>query len=240
MREPLSRNSLLIATLLLLVALLAAAAAIGLYVVVFAPQADFMLSRTDVAWSNFGTYIGGVLGPLFSFLAFAGVLITVWLQAKQIDDSRQRAQLEEFQRVLAAVSTNIDGLLSLPPNSIVEFAALKGLHNTVFTVLAAAGTAELSSKPGSPVVASHDHLIRVSKEAITSQADALVIELHQLVWCLREYEREGGSASVAEFYANRYKAIVCWLDALSLVDSSLRVQEYFKPKEFRQFLIPEA
>jgi hypothetical protein len=237
-RDILSRTLVRTALILFALGLLVAAIAIGAYVVNFAIPARFSFATTDSSWSNFGSYVGGVLGPLFSFLAFVAVLFTVWLQAKQLEDSRTRAHLEELQRVLATIATNIDGLLAQQPSQIVAFANLKGQGHTVFSVLSAAGTVALSAKPSNGGNAGESMTVTASKEAIGLKASAIIIELHQLVWCLHEYERTGGSASVAKFYENRYNVVVCWLDALGLAESSSRVQAYFKPKEVRQFLVP--
>jgi len=54
-------------------------------------------------WSNFGSYIGGVLGPLVSLVTLFAVLKTVYMQREMLDT--QRAEFEamiELQRVAAA------------------------------------------------------------------------------------------------------------------------------------------
>jgi len=238
MPDPHITRLLYVAKLLLVVGALAAALAIGAYVLVFAPASGYSLSTSDSTWSNFGSYVGGVLGPVFAFLAFIAVLVTVWLQAKQLEHAKRQAQLEELQRVVAAVSKIIDDLLAQPAGSAGAASSPQNPERTVFTVLSAAGTAALASTPDYIVSASNNTLVRSAKDSLLLQSSSLVIELHQLVWCLTEYEREGGSLTVAKFYKSRYNAVVCWLDSIGLASSSERVQEYFRPKEFRQFLVP--
>ena len=236
MRDPLSKYSLRIALALLIFGLMAALAAISAYVGVFAVESGFTLSRTDQSWSNFGSYLGGVLGTMFAFLAFVAVLFTVWLQAKQLDNAKVQSHLEELQRVIASVAANVDALLAQPPGLSNEASDFRNTERTVFTILSAAGAAALRSTPDYIVEASNNNLIRISKDAILLQAGTLSIELNQLVWCLEEYLREGGSKTVSKFYVIRYTAVVCWLDALELVHLSLLLQAYFKPKESRQHL----
>ena len=236
MRDPHSISSRRIAAFLLFAGLIASVAAIGTYVAVFAGPSQYTLARTDGSWANFGSYLGGVLGPAFAFLAFAAVLVTVWLQARQLDNARQQSQLEEIQRVVSVVSANIDSLLSQVASGTSQSVDPKNVERTVFVVLAAGGTASLASTANYLVEASNNSLVRSTKDALLLQGRSLVIELQQLVWCLEEYEREGGSSTVIMFYRKRYSAIVCWLEGLGLADSE-RVQAYFKPKEFRQFLI---
>jgi uncharacterized membrane protein len=238
MPDPQFDRLMQVAKLLLMVGALAAALAIGAYVAVFAPGSDYSLSRSDGNWSNFGSYVGGVLGPAFAFLAFVAVLVTVWLQAKQLEHTKKQAQLEELQRVVAAVSKIIDDLLAQPAGSASPSALAQSTERSVFVVLSAAGTAALASTADYVVNASNSAVIQSAKDSLLLQASSLLIELQQLVWCLDEYEREGGSMTVARFYRNRYSAVVCWLDAIELASSSERVQTYFKPKEFRQFLLP--
>jgi len=238
MREPLSRNSLTLAVLLLVFGVGAAAIAISAYVSVFGPISNYSLSRSDSAWSNFGSYLGGVLGPVFSFLAFVGVLFTVWLQAKQLDTSKNQANIEEMQRVISSISTNIDAVLAQSPNKHISNHRLRDAPITVYSLIAAAGTAALSLPTDYIVEASNSELVAIAKEAISTETATIGLELYQLVWCLREYQRQDGSITVVDFYKQRYNALVCWLDAMGNLNAHPRVQEYFKPKEFRQFLSP--
>ena len=238
MRKPLSNHLLKAAALLLMLGLVFALFAIGAYFSVFGPQSGYNLAKRDSAWSNFGSYVGGVLGPLFSFLAFGGVLLTVWLQAKQLDILHTQANHEEIQRVISNISSNIDTLLAQAPNQHIDHHRLRDAPITIFTVISAAGTAALSSPTDYVVQASHETLIAVSKAAIATEATAIGLELEQLAWCLQQYQEQNGSATVVEFYKRRYNPIVCWLDAIGRLDTHHRVQAYFEPKAFRKFLEP--
>src|SRR5258705_13175776 len=61
----------------------------GIYYYKFAPGHWFELSSNQEVWSAFGTFVGGLLGPSFSFLAFIGVVFTVILQARQLDTMKE-------------------------------------------------------------------------------------------------------------------------------------------------------
>lgn len=52
------------------------------------------LSGLSSDWSNFGSYIGGIFGPLVSFVTLMAVLKTVFLQRELLD-----AQQKEFDRM---------------------------------------------------------------------------------------------------------------------------------------------
>lgn len=55
---------------------------------------DGYFSSESADWSNFGSYIGGLLGPAISFVTLLAVLKTVYLQRELLD-----AQGAEFERM---------------------------------------------------------------------------------------------------------------------------------------------
>ncbi len=83
-----SLNSFWLASLLPLIAALALA--IYFYRLKFGGE----LSGVSSDWSNFGSYIGGIFGPLVSFVTLMAVLKTVYLQRQLLD-----AQQNEFDRM---------------------------------------------------------------------------------------------------------------------------------------------
>jgi uncharacterized membrane protein len=70
------------------------------------------LSNDPAVWGQYGDYIGGLLNPIFSSLAFGGLVVTIVLQARQIDEGKHNAELEEMQRVQSTVAARIDQLLA--------------------------------------------------------------------------------------------------------------------------------
>lgn len=76
--------------------LIVAAAVVALVVALYIYRFKFggELSADSSDWSTFGTYIGGVFGPLISFLTLLAVLKTVYLQRELLDTQR-----EEFDRM---------------------------------------------------------------------------------------------------------------------------------------------
>lgn len=83
---------------LLLLGAIAAMVVQGTYWYKFAhlPGAWFTLSNDPAVWGQYGDYIGGMLNPIFSSLAFSGLVITIVLQARQIDEAKKQANLEEM------------------------------------------------------------------------------------------------------------------------------------------------
>lgn len=61
-------------------ALLACVIPLGLWVFNFGSTS---LAAQSIEWSNFGSYIGGVLSPILAFLSFIGLLLTINAQRKE-------------------------------------------------------------------------------------------------------------------------------------------------------------
>jgi hypothetical protein len=57
-------------------------------VVVYVLNFDGRLSDDPTAWGAFGDYVGGVLNPVFAFLAFIALLLTIILQSRELELTR--------------------------------------------------------------------------------------------------------------------------------------------------------
>jgi hypothetical protein len=218
----------------------------AVYFYKFAPGHWFELSADDSRWANFGTFYGGLLGPFFGFLAFIGVLLTVILQARQLDIVREQANFEEIQRVLSSLAARIDAMLASAPSSPPEtFRHRASPPLTLFEFASAIGTLKLNIPAKEE---GHDWLqwlwadenMRDLMEAAKTEFIPLGLEFENLAWCLSKYKSQGGNETVIEFYEYRYRAVLCWLDAVGLLDSHGQIQNYFKPKDSRQYLIAKA
>lgn len=229
---------------LMWIGVLAAWTVYGLYIYNFGPGQWFQLSPTPSDWGVFGDYVGGLLNPLFSFLAFIGVILTVVLQARQLDIVRDQANLEEVQRVLSTLSTRIDGLLAAPPTATADrFRYLHSAPRSLFELISAMGTLQLS-KPGKAEedwlrwAMTEEHLSELM-QTVRHEVVTLGLELETLAWTLGRYATEGGSDTVMEFYRYRYRAVLVWLDSIGLLEHHGQVQSFFKPKESRKYMTPE-
>ena len=63
-----------------------------LYVIFFASEYGFKIHADSNAWGQFGSYLGGVLSPIFAFFSFIALLYTINLQRKDINDKREEAK----------------------------------------------------------------------------------------------------------------------------------------------------
>ena len=87
--------------------------AIGILPVVFAKD-----------WSGYGDFVGGVLGPILTFITFMGLLITIVLQ---------QTELRETRTELAKSADALDGQLTALTRQNFEatFFQMLTLHNTM-------------------------------------------------------------------------------------------------------------
>lgn len=224
-----SKNSLApvhtIAKLAMAFAVVVSLLLLGLYSFHIGRPHNFAFSTASSEWSNFGSYAGGVLGPLFSFLAFAGVLLTNWLQGKQLEHLQGQTGIEEFQRVIANLSLQIDSFLREKIDHIPAGFNVQGKPEVLYTYLMIAGTAAVRNSPDNVIQASDKRIVDAIRPAINSQITLISFELNQLAWSIDEFKRLGGSDSVCRLYQIRYNPIVCWLDALSFLGSHPEIEK---------------
>jgi len=201
----------------------------GAYVINFAVVHPSRVSTDSVEWGQLGDYIGGILNPLFAFLAFAGVLYTVHLQSAQLQLARRQSELDELQHLISSISKEADLILNQRPSEFGD-PPVKNEHFTIFQVLSALGTAALNNHPNAEAL--KDRVV----ETISMEVNTFLIELHQLVWVLDEYKSAGGSDTVVGFYRKRYEVPVCWISASGILGDHPRVHAYFDPDRLAPFL----
>jgi hypothetical protein len=205
----------------------------------------FTLSSDPAVWGQYGDYVGGLLNPIFSSLAFSGLVVTIVLQARQIDDAKRNAELEEMQRVQSTIAARIDHLLSsaIIVNTQDYHDLIRFAENpqTVFELIASLGTMALS-EPNTHWSkwlwsdATADGLRKV----LGAQTIPLRLEFESLSYMLAKYAEHEGSQVVIDFYKYRFTAVLVWLDALGMLTEHHQVQEFFNPKERRPHMTPES
>jgi hypothetical protein len=219
----------------LALAILALVTVSGLYIFHVGRASGYSLSAATTDWAQFGDYLAGTLGPLFSLLAFGGVLCTVWLQASQLESAQRQSSLEEVQRAMATVSGQIDQILAETVSHQFNSVTLRSSPATFFRVLSSAGTGALSLPcPDYMRQALTQQFVEEAQSALNNQAQVAGVELDQLCWLLGRYRAQQGSGEVLEFYRRRYGAIVCWLDALGFLSGHPEVHREFDVPGLRE------
>jgi len=67
-------------------------------VVLYAHQFGNSLSENHSQWAEFGDYVGGVLGSVFAFFGLAALLLTLWIQSREL-----RVSSSEMRKSAAAL-----------------------------------------------------------------------------------------------------------------------------------------
>ncbi len=205
-------------SVLLGIAILALVVAVGAYAFNFAGPAGHLFSRNIEDWVRFAEYLGGTLGPIYGLLAFLGVLITIRLQGRQIDDLRAQSEQQALQSLLASLSANIDATLHGPP-TIKPSEVFDDILRTYETVsvralLSVGGSLVLLRDAGDRNAIEQAGLIQEIRKCVGADGKTLAREIDQLAECLNEYRRAGGSQAIDDFYMARYIKIVGCLAAL--------------------------
>lgn len=204
------------------------------------------LSSDPAVWGQYGDYVGGLLNPIFSSLAFSGLVVTIVLQARQIDESKHSAELEEMQRVQSSVAARIDQLLAAPlilnTANDEELGRFADKPQTVFQLISGLGTMTLSEPnqghPGWRKWLWDDINNEGLRTALDVQTVPLCLEFEALSFMLLRYEASVGSNVVTAYYRYRYAAVLTWLDALHLLSTHKQVQEFFQPQRFYEAMRP--
>lgn len=82
----------------------------GVYVVLGGFDSGF--STDSVVWGAFGSYFGGVLGPVMSFGSVVILLLTIMQQHSQLKSLSEQRLKEEQRHHLESIATEIDRVLS--------------------------------------------------------------------------------------------------------------------------------
>jgi hypothetical protein len=72
------------------------------------------LSHDPADWASFATYMGGIAGPLLSFLALIAVVRTLRLQYLLLESEQQRQHSDQHIRWLEGIYTDISEVLRAP------------------------------------------------------------------------------------------------------------------------------
>jgi len=211
---------------LLIAAVLAALLVHGAYLYEFG---SLQLSANSEEWGNFGDYVGGTLGTYFSFFAFIGVVVTLMLQQRQLEQVQRQAKLDEIQRYLAYASGKVDALLQQPPRTAPEAlermlrgkVAPASLHNMLFAAVNLRLGEDTGMQPQAAALALRDLM-----KSLRFETAPLIVELHQLAMGLETYAGQGGSIEIAALYHNRYKAEIGALQLLEMITSETVVRSF--------------
>jgi uncharacterized membrane protein len=152
-------------------------------------------------WGQLGDFIGGVTNPILTFLSLVALLMTVRLQADQVDAARE--ELEEARQAQrdasAAVSDQIAQARVLAAaqlrTALAQEAASEAMAQQARAAVSAATTVARTASLASlnAVLEPHRDMLKdlglaggrprsVEFQALTRRRDALVAQIHNEAW----------------------------------------------------------
>ena len=176
---------------------------LGLYLFVFG---SFTFSRDIDDWAGFGTYAGGILGPIFSLFAFIYIVRTFKLQQEQITEIRKQSEIAAIQIMIHKSLNAIDDIfMSI---STVE----TGLNSTPFSVKLGPLLERIDGLFHQMAASSTDSERDLNNEKMASlqtgvkfdDAYILINELTSLCDLYDDFKNAGGSERLLERYIERH------------------------------------
>ncbi|MGL6454473.1 hypothetical protein [Aeromonas caviae] len=185
------------------------------YFLEFGPLSKYSWQNNQ-SWANFGSFIGGTIGPILSGIACIAVYLTYKAQQQQISLFKLQTKIDELQRLIATTTDKIDSILYTTPYVYTQSAeSLKidnedfiRLKNTIFRdLIQALGTRELEHNKND----GFNKFINATTFMLKFSINHLNIELNHLGKLLSTYHDIGGSREILTFYMEKYESTIGFL-----------------------------
>ncbi len=211
----------------------------------FCTFGKYGLSDDHQAWANFGGYMGGVLGPLFSALAFICIWLTYKAQREQIELLKNQAKVSEIQRLISNTSERIDKILEGQavvikpphelgfydePDNIAKFETIRA--RTFIDVLFHLATIDPKKLKLPPELeeAILDNYFAEYKIVFAENIISFNVELKQLNWLLNEFSSAGGDNKIIDFYNRRFQRAVELVNKIDCLNEDLSEHHFDTPR----------
>lgn len=214
------------------VSLIAAILSVGLYFYWFGMGSKGLSNNTE-DWARFGEYAGGVLG----IFAFLGVLVTMDLQRRQLNQvskllkqAMSQGTVDELMQLCRVIAANIDEVLDRP---LTLPASLGELLNWAHFAGNMRGLAQLVALDNPSVRKNVDQEF---KNGVPPQVQELIArlgpELDQLAACVQDLVIRDGSVVIMNFYRERYGSIA---NAVLKLGNTCKTEDFWSaPKVFAE------
>lgn len=138
-------------------------------------------SENSQDWSDFGSYVGGLLGPVFSLFSIILVIISIQISLKSFQRNENQQKIERLYSLVFKVNEELDNYMAnLPANIPQKGKPSKQMPSDKFKTLQVRNILHLQYKWLSKIVEldSYDSLTI----HITERDGALVRKLDKLGW----------------------------------------------------------
>jgi hypothetical protein len=202
------------------------------YFINFGLVMKYPVSPNQNDWGTFGDFLGGVLNPIYAFLAFIGVIYTVLLQKRQLTDIKTQQKLEEIQQLIFGVSETIDKILFEQKHNY------KDVEFNVFTLLRSISddSIRIELDPGHPISCIYGDVRSNVVELISFDLAYISEQLSHLVWCIEIYEKNHGSTEIADFYNGKFRNVVFMMKQINQLHLE-DLETFFKVNDVKKSVI---
>ncbi|MGL5217011.1 MAG: hypothetical protein ACRC8R_18100 [Aeromonas hydrophila] len=155
--------------------------------------------QNNQTWGNFGSFIGGTIGPMLSFFTVIGVLYTYNLQQKQLHITDSQKKLGELQPLLNSTTLRIDSILDKDVdeiiNNIIPCKKNKKIWSVYFCLMYFGGARNGKTPPRE---------IDAIKTELKIEFAILCQEAENLSYLIEKIELVTNDETTREFYNFRY------------------------------------
>jgi hypothetical protein len=177
------------------------------------------IGATTTIWGEFGSYFGGVLGPVFNFLTFIGLLWTISLNYEQLSlffEEKERQKIQDKKEDLYKVIESIHNKLG---NVLEEklFCDCK-----VFLIFTELNVDTINNKNicFNDLIA--DDIIKLDLNSINSNYHIQLVGITRLILALQmyvlEYEKLSNDRILSGYYRIYYLDVAFLLEKLKMLD----------------------
>lgn len=177
------------------------------------------LGATTTIWGEFGSYFGGVLGPVFSFLAFIGLLWTISLNYEQLsilfeEKERQKTQnkTEDLYKLIESIHNKLTSILK-------DKLFCDGKVFLIYTELNADTTNDKTLCFNDLIA---DDIAKLDLPSITSNYHIQLVGIARLILALQmyvlEYEKMSNDRILSGYYRIYYLDVAFLLEKLKMID----------------------
>ncbi|WP_393936775.1 hypothetical protein [Aeromonas rivipollensis] len=158
--------------------------------------------HNNQSWANFGSFIGGTIGPIISCFAFFGVWKTYTLQNEQLQLTNKQRKSEDLQRLISSTYERIENILEKKVDALSKMIE-KPEDNRLFSIdeTIALLTVLYSDENKDP---NKDAERTSIKSMISIELASIAFNIEQLSLLLDHQMMVFNENTVADFYIFRY------------------------------------
>lgn len=172
-------------------------------------------------WGSFGDYFGGILNPLFAFLAFLGVLWSIEMQNQQLRDASIEKKSAEILLVIRDMDARIHTLLETEVGKTFDSVGATSLR--IRHMVSEAGKKDRASGPSDSYF-SFLSTARVEGsivESSTRDLRHLVISMQELI-ALHPVGPRNELLPITKYYSNKTRPVAILINDIEALSGELK------------------